>query len=454
MDEKQSTAEAAEAPRRRRVPPPTIDLEATPVSSRAGAATGSADSPTPESTQASAQASAAESATASEQAQKTTDGPPPDGSGGSSRLWPQVVAGVLGAVIALIVAVAAWMLLGGTIGGQSSADARDANARLTRIETQLETLAHRNTVPAASQAPAAPAGTKVLGELTERLASIESKLAEQGAAVDRAVKPLDERLTDLTHRNDAIMAASQVARDRADAAAKSLADVAQQLTKLNDERTRVPQVQRTDLDALEKRLASVERTTKSINEQLSRVVSAGGGDTRQAVVAFALKSTVDRGVPYASELEAVRPFADAATLAALQPFAKSGVPSAAALAHEVSALVPALVSAADTAKPQGALARLWVNAKRIIRLRPVGNVPGAGADAVIARLELKAGQNDLDGVVAEAGNLPAAARGAIEPWIKRAQARAAALAAAERLATGTLTRLGRGTTQNQGAVQR
>jgi hypothetical protein len=238
--------------------------------------------------------------------------------------------------------------------------------------------------------------------------------------------------------------------------------VAQQLTKLNAERARVPQVQRGDLDALTTRLASVESTTKAISEQLARVVNAGGGDTRRAVVAFALKSAVDRGGPYAGELDAVRSFADAATLAALAPFAKNGVPSAAALAHEVSALVPALVSTADTARPQGALARLWVNAKRIIRLRPVGNVPGVGADAVIARLELKAGQNDIDGVVAEAGNLPAAARGAIEPWIKRAQARGAALAAADRLATGTLTRLGRDTTQNpgqsegqsQGAVQR
>src|SRR5262249_33447818 len=149
-------------------------------------------------------------------------------------------------------------------------------------------------------------------------------------------------------------------------------------------------------------------------------------NTREAVAALALKSAVERGAPFASELDAVRPFVDAATLAALEPFAKSGVPSTAALAHDASALVPSLVSAADTAQPRGALARLWLNAKRVIRLRPVGNVPGAGAEAVIARLELKAGANDLDGVVAEAGNLPPADRAIIEPWIKRVQARGAA----------------------------
>jgi hypothetical protein len=433
MDEKQDTAETAEladgAPRRRRVPPPTIDLQAT-------------ESP--------------ETAAGPEQPQDATSEPPPAGSGNASRPFvPLLAAGALGAAIALIVAAAAWMWLGPA--GERGAD---GDARLTRIEAQLDALARRAAAPGApvAQTPQAPqtpiADAKALGALTDRLARIETKLAEQAGAVEREVKPLTDKVADLGQRNDAIMASAQIARERADAAAKSLADVAQQLTQLNAERARTPQVQRSDLDALAARLAGVESATKAIGEQITRSAEAGGGDTRQAVVAFALKSAVDRGVPYAGELDAVRPFADAATLAALEPFAKGGVPSAAALAHEASALVPALVSAADTAQPPGALARLWGNAKRMIRLRPVGNVPGNGADAVIARLELKAAQSDLDGVIAEAGNLPAAARGAIEPWIKRVQARKTALAAAEGLATGTLTRLGRDTPQNQGAPQR
>jgi hypothetical protein len=453
MDEKQSAAEAADAPRRRRVPPPTIDLEATSVSAPTGDAAapeshaaespGSTGGTSPSaSSEAASSASSAENMTASTPAQGTAGESSPAGSGGGwRRFGPPLVAGVLGAVIALAGA-AAWELLGaGTGAGRDG----DTNARLTRIETQLDALAHRG---------AAPADAKTPGDLTARLGSIESKLAEQTAVVDREVKPLDEKLSDLTHRNDEIMAATQVARQRADAAAKSLADVAQQLTQLNAERAQAPQVQRADLDALSTRLASVESATKAIGEQLARRASVNGGDTRQAVVALALKSATERGVPYASELDAVRPFADAATLAALEPFAKGGVPSAAALAHEASALVPALVSAADTEKPQGVMARLWINAKRMMRLRPVGNVPGTGADAVIARLELKAAQGDLDGVTAEVGNLPAAARGPIEPWVKRVQARNAALTAADRLATGTLTRLGRDTTQNQDAPQR
>ena len=286
--------------------------------------------------------------------------------------------------------------------------------------------------------------------MTQRLGRIEAALAQQSAAVDRQIKPLTDRLADIDHRDQEAAAVAQIARERADAAAKSLADVAQQLSQLNAERARAPQVERADLDALASRLASLEAGTKAIGQQLARMNSNSGvasGDARQAVLAIALKDAVDHGTSYASELDAIRPFAEADAVAALEPFAKSGVPSAAALAHDAAALVPALVTAADTSRPEGMWPRLWLNAKRMIRLRPVGDVPGEGADAVIARLELKASRSDVDGVLAEAGNLPAPARGPIEPWIARAQARNAALAAASRLATAALEHLGRNAAQ-------
>jgi hypothetical protein len=442
MDEKESTAEAADSPRRRRVPPPTIDLEATE---------------TPQSPSGNMDASS--------EAAKTTADAPPAGAGDAAprrtSAWALIGAGTLGAVIAIGAAAGAWMWLGIDFGGDRDRGG-EANTRLTRIEAQLDTLARRPSAPAAPAVTISPTDPKALAELTERLARIEAKLTEQASAIEGQIKdqikPLADKLADLGQRNDQAVAAVQIARDRADTAAKSLADVAQQLTQLNAERARAPQVARADLDALATRLAGVESAVKTMGEQVSHAANGGGGDTREAVVALALKSAVERGAPYASELDAVRPFADAATLAALDPFAKSGVPSTAALAHEASVLVPELVRAADTAQPPGALARLWVNAKRMIRLRPVGDVRGAGAEAVIARLELKAGQNDLDGVVAEAGNLPPDARATIAPWIKRVQARGAALAAADRVATATLQHLGRDASrnsgQNQGAPQR
>ncbi|HLH88285.1 MAG TPA: hypothetical protein VKX28_07485 [Xanthobacteraceae bacterium] len=399
---------------RRRVPPPTIDVEAKDVS-------------------------------ALPHADQTASGASPSADPKrSGRRWPLVAAAVLGAVIAFALAAGAWVLLGGNLArpvAQRVEDNGETNARLTRIETQLAALAH------AAPAPSEP---KLPDEVTQRLARIEATLTQQSSAVDRQIKPLADRLADIDSRDQEAAAAAQIARQRADAAAKSLADVAQQLAQLNAERARAPQVERADLDALAARLASLESTTKAIGEQLAHMNSTSGaasGDARQAVLAIALKDAVDRGTPYAGELDAMRPFADAGAISALEPFAKSGVPSAAALAHDAVALVPALVTAADISRPEGVWSRLWVNAKRMIRLRPVGNVPGNEADAVIARLELKASRNDIDGVLAEAGNLPAPARGPIAPWVARVQARNAALAAAGRLATASLDHLGRNAAQ-------
>jgi len=417
-NEEPDAVEGADPQPRRRVPPPTIDLEATDAAAPAH----------PDETSSGASAG--------------------DAKPRSGRRWPLVAAGVLGAAVAVAVAAGGWVLFGASLVQRVDhrvehgvAPGDDTSARLTRIETQLAALAR--AAPSTGE-------TKIPDDVSQRLARIESTLAQQSAAIDRQIKPLSDRLADIDHRDQEAAAVAQIARERADAAAKSLADVAQQLAQLNAERARAPQVERADLDALASRLASLEATTKTIGQQLARMNSNSGaasGDARQAVLAIALKDAVDRGAPYAGELEAMRPFADAGAVAALEPFAKTGVPSAAALAHDAATLVPALVTAAATSRPDGVWSRLWVNAKRMIRLRPVGNVSGNDADAVIARLELAASRNDVDGVLAEAGNLPPSARGPIAPWIARAQARNAALAAASRLATAALDHLGRSAAQ-------
>ena len=92
---------------------------------------------------------------------------------------------------------------------------------------------------------------------------------------------------------------------------------------------RAPAVERSDLDTLTARLASLEAATKGIGDQLARITNAAAaGNTRQAVLAIALNTAVERGAPYGRELAAIDPAnADSATLAALRPFAETGVPS-------------------------------------------------------------------------------------------------------------------------------
>jgi hypothetical protein len=441
-DEEHTSDLAGGQPRRRRVPPPTIDLAATDVSAPSEptaapdpAASEPVSAPV-EGDPAPAEASAPPADDAAEKLLYAAAEEPSaasDREGRASPIWSLAAAGAFGAALALGVAGSVWALLG-PAGDQQA----DTNARLSRIEAQLGGLSR----PPPGSAPGAGDG-RSLDELTQRLGRIESTLGERLTAVDREIKPLADRLADLGRRDDEAVAAARLARERADAAAKSLSEVAQQLTQLNAARANAPAVERADLDALAKRLAGLEASTKQIGEQLTRIANASSsGSTRQAVVALALNTAVERGGPYARELAAIDPAgAGAGALAALKAFADTGVPSAATLARELAAVMPAALKAADVPAAGGSLLeRLQSSAGRLVRVRPSAqeSQPGDEPAAVLSRVQARTTRGDIAGAVAEAAKLPAAVRAPLEPWIKRAETREAALGAAATLAAQSL----------------
>jgi hypothetical protein len=455
-DEEGNSDLAGGQPRRRRVPPPTIDLAATDVSSPSGPTAAAPPDPVPPESSTAAPSAAdtapAEASAASapndDAAAELLYAAAEEPSAASDRerraspVWPLAAAGALGAALALIVAGGMWALL-----GPASDQQADTNARLSRIETQLGGLARPVPGPGAGD-------SRSLGELTQRLDRIESTLGERLGAVDREIKPLADRLTDLGRRDDEAVATARLARERADAAAKSLSEVALQLAQLNAARANAPAVERSDLDALATRLAGLEASTKQIGQQLTGIANASSpGNTRQAVVALALNTAVERGGPYARELAAVDPAAAGpGALDALKAFADTGVPGAATLARELAAAMPAALKAADVPAAGGGLfERLQSNAERLVRIRPVAQEPqGGDPAATLGRIEVKAARGDIAGALAETATLPAAARAPLDPWIKRAQAREAALAAAAALAAQSLDVIRR---PSQGAAQ-
>jgi hypothetical protein len=92
----------------------------------------------------------------------------------------------------------------------------------------------------------------------------------------------------------------------------------------------------------------------------------------------------------------------------------------------------------------GFIDRLQANAERLIRIRPVDEVPGDDPATVVNRIELRAARSDVAGALAELEKLPAAIRAPADDWIKQAEAQRAALEAARRLAGDALIALGKG----------
>jgi hypothetical protein len=338
----------------------------------------------------------------------------------SAVTWLGVAVAGVGIVLGVLGLVSLF------ISGDNGVSALEA--RLAGVELELRDLASRARPPSADP--------KALDEVAGRVAKLEatgaappqgagdSALAARVAALEAEVKAMAEAVGVLGRRSDEALAVGREARVRADAGAAEISELAQKPPAA---------VERSELESLANRVGAVEQSEKTA-ERNDRAV-------RLALAATALNATVERGDAFAAELTTAKTLgADPKLLAALEPFARSGVPAAATLARQFSALAPAL-QAAGAPPPEGVLGRLQMNAEKLVRIRRVDEAPGSDAAAIVARSEAKAARGDLAGAVGELAELPPNARAPAEAWIKSAQARIAAIDASRRLASDALAGL-------------
>lgn len=398
---------------RRRYPAPMIDLTATEVASASKpGASGSKVDPRSASSEGDAQQSPGWKQTHDP---RSTSGDRTSG-GGSGRMppwnrwtrllelpWRLIAAGVAGAAMMLVI-VLAWSSI-------STAPRSDDSAladRLARIDAQIANLSARG--------PNADAG------LTGRVAAAES-----------ALKSLTTDTVNLNGRVSEAADAARGARERAEAAAKAAAQ-AQTI-----ERVRPAAIEPADLDALSARVTTLEKAVTGLQEQLGKHGEPGDQAARAALLATSLRLAVERGTGFAAELEDMKSVVkDPRVLSPLEPFAATGVPTPVVLSRELSALIPALLQSAKApSSDEGFLARLEANAERLVRIRPIEEVPGDEPANVVLRIELKS-RGDIAGALAEFAKLPPEARAPAETWIKRAESREAAVALARKLSVDAL----------------
>jgi hypothetical protein len=331
--------------------------------------------------------------------------------------WLGFATAALGLVLAAIGIVS---LVMSRDNGVSALDVRLAGAE--RVVREL-----------ASRAPTAVADPKALEDVARRVAKLEATpqspasdpaLAARIAALEAEVKAMAATLGSVGRRDEEVLAVARDARARADASAAALAELAQKIPAATE---------RSELEALANRVTAVERSEKA--------AESGDRAVRLALAATALNNAVERGDAFAAELATAKAVgADAKLVAAREPFARNGVPSAAALARQFAELAPSLQASGTR---EGVLARLQVNAEKLVRIRRVDEPAGSDAGATVARAEAKVSRSDIAGAVSELAQLPPDPRAPAEAWIKNAQARIAAIDASRRLAADALSGLGK-----------
>jgi hypothetical protein len=369
------------------------------------------------------------------------EGGPPNAGWRTAGPWQFVGAAVGGGLVALLGFLAVSTALRTDVGSHA------LEARLARAEQQVRELAER---PASAQSdPAA------IAALSSRLAKMESAvaalrspppadpaLANRIATIEGEVKSSGEIVAILGRRTDETATLAREARQRAEVNGAAIAELGQKVARLG-----ISPVERGDLDALSKRVAAIESNEKAMAAELAKRPVAGATDraVRFVVASAALREAVDRGAPFAQLLATTKPFvADAKQLAPLEAFAATGVPSVATLSRQLSELAPVLYQAAGVPpRDNGLFERLAANAERLVRIRPVQDVPGTDPTAVIMRIELRAVHSDVAGALSELAKLPANVRAPAEDWIKRAEARTAAIQSGDRIAADALAALGK-----------
>jgi hypothetical protein len=429
-DENEDTPSAAAKTPRVRRRAPTIDLKATELAVERPPSAAAA-SPTPP--------SEPESAVAPEYSTEPpaydTGGtapppePPPQPSENAPRHLPGrplLEAGLAGGLVAIAVFFVLW-LAGLFTGTETRSD-----HQLARIETQLREISSR-------PAPRNPE-TGATEELAARLEKLESAAprtagngAAAGVAIEGAIKPVQAAVADLARHVEDNAAAIREARGKAEAAVATA-----YAARLAAERSNV--------DALGSRVAALERASKTLADEVAKsLATAGDRPLRAAVAAQALRTAVERGDPFVAELSATKMAGiDPRALAPLEPFAANGVPSAALLARQLSDLAPEMlkVIAAPTLAG-GFLDRLQANAEKLVRIRPTDEALGDDPAAVVSRAQAKAARSDFTGALAELNALPATVRAPAEDWIKKVEARNAAMDASRRVVADALAALGK-----------
>ncbi len=320
--------------------------------------------------------------------------------------------------------------------GELEVEVRQLNARPAPIpESRMAELATRTA--SADQA------LRQVKDLEARLTKAEAALAapraappsvadggDRLAAVDAIVKSLSETLSELRKRVDDNATATQAVRDTAmqssGASSAVAADVGGEIATLKGR-----------IDALDAGLKSVT-AAEAAKPDMDRAA-------RFASAALALRTAVEGGEPFAAEFAAVqRLVGDPAALAPLEPFAATGVPRAEALAQELRAVAQTIRKPAPAnGQNIGMLDRLQASASRLVRVRPAGEAAHENSGDPLADAQAKAARGDLAAARADLATLPEPARAPLDRWIKKADARAAALELARRVAREGLDGLGK-----------
>ncbi|MBR1088745.1 hypothetical protein JQ621_14855 [Bradyrhizobium manausense] len=395
-------------PGRAKRTPPTIDLEATEVSTQPQ------DVPAEPEAQPSAERANTEQANSThagvDDAKVETAKPEhseAQPTAAPAAISPWVIAPFSGAVAAAIVIAVGWALGWPAVQAPpaapqvTSATVDALSGRVAAVEAKVDAKAGKPT--------ADPATTARLDALEKSVGTLRSDIASLRAQSDKTASALND--------------VKSLPRDAA--ASPGLA-------------------------ALDERISQLERASTSARAELAQQGEKIAADAkvmddkplRYVVAATLLDVAVRHNDPYGAQLAAARSFAaKPEMLKPLDGFASSGIPTPVTLTRELLNIVPKLSPPPEaTSSNAGIVERLQAGASKLVRIERTDGV-GNDRGAIVARVTAAALRNDFAEARRELKTLSDADRAPAQAWLDKADARDAALDASRKFAEDALAGL-------------
>ncbi|MCA1471480.1 hypothetical protein I6F09_26810 [Bradyrhizobium sp. IC3195] len=407
-DDKPEDAGLAPDPGRAKRTPPTIDLEATEVSTQPQQVAGESEaSEHVAQEQARVEEPGSEQVKAepqSESAEQQASAAVPV----SAPISPWVIAPFSGVAAAAVVIAVGWML----------------------------------GWPAVQAPPAAPQVTSAtVDALSGRVAAVEARAARPAAdpaqvaridALEKAASALRGDIANLRAQFDKTASALNDAKSAPPSAAPDLAALTDRIAQLE----RASKTERAELAQQGEKIAEAKTEAKTMDDKPLRYV----------VAASLLDVAVRHGDPYQSQLAAARSLATKPDmLKPLEAFASSGIPTSAALSRELLNIVPKLSPPAEAPSSEaGIVERLQAGASKLVRIERTDGV-GNDRGAIVTRVTAAALRSDFAEARRELKTLPEADRAPAQAWLDKADARDAALAASRKFADDAMADLAKST---------
>ncbi|MAW88951.1 MAG: hypothetical protein CMJ42_20735 [Phyllobacteriaceae bacterium] len=347
-----------------------------------------------------------------------------------------IAGGVIGAALTLAVAGGAWY------AGFVPAMDRDGSAveqqsgAIEALRSEIETLkAQVSDATAGSTAQPDVSGDLEalrgeLATLSQSLQGVRDDVAVLGSASGgdgngEAAAALGERLSGIEQRLQALSESTPADSGGLDAeTVRPLIDEATApLAERIGQASEAASAAQAAVEGLQSTVAELQQSVAAIDEKLAQ--DGGQADVARAIAATALKSAIDRGQPFMTELETFASVTGGGeAVDALRSMAATGVPTRADIADDANDAAYAMIDATQTLpEDAGFMDRLTASARSLVKSRPVGTPEGDKPADIAARMVSAVERGDYAAALAEYETMPEAAKAAGADFAGRLKAR-------------------------------